>query len=79
MQKGANTATILPLLKEKFAARGLDVGQLSLTAICARRAEFERDWKRNLLYLLPRGQEVSFLDAWKTTLALLERVELGKG
>ena len=78
VQKGADIATILPLLKEKFAARELDIGQLSLIAIRARRAEFERDWKRNLLYLLPRGQESSFLDAWKTTLALLERVELGK-
>ena len=79
MKKGVNITAILPLLKEKFAAKGLDVGQLSLTAICARRAEFEQDWKRNLLYLLPHDQEVPFLDAWKTTLALLERAEVGTG
>ena len=79
VQRGVNVASIIPHLMEKFAARGVDVRQLSLRAIRTRQGEFERDWNRNLVYLLPEGQSIPFTDAWNTTLAILAELEPRQG
>jgi len=75
VQKGVDITSVLSRLREKFAVRGVDVSQLRVATIRARQSEFERDWKRNLLHLLPHDQEVPFSDAWETTLVLLKQVE----
>jgi len=59
--------------------KGLDLASINAHKIISRRQKFERDWERNLVYLIPRGQEISFPDAWEGTLTVLKHVEEGKG
>lgn len=57
--------TVLRALPQKLAARKVAVGAGDIRRrLTDRRAEFEADWKRNLLPLLPPGAEVAFEQAW---------------
>jgi len=79
VQAGVEVTAAIPLLKAKFAVKGLDPASVNAHKIISRRQKFERDWERNLVYLIPRGQEISFPDAWEGTLTVLKHVEEGKG
>jgi len=62
------------VLKEKLAAKGMTSGVVSRAELLHREAEFRRDWQRNLAYLLPRDQAVSFTAAWSTVLDIMDAV-----
>ncbi len=72
---GVGATSVLPLLEKKFAAKGIGLTSVSARTMRARRSQFERDWKANLSYLIPRGQEVPFGEAWKATLGVLAQIE----
>ncbi len=64
--------TVQPLLPRKFAAKKLPIDTLNPEHVEARRDEFQRDWERNLLYLIPADEEISFEQAWNSCLRTLE-------
>jgi predicted nucleotidyltransferase component of viral defense system len=69
---GTDLPILATVLKEKLAAKGMSLDVVAPKMILAREREFEMDWGRNLTHLLPKGQEVSFSDAWATTFSLLD-------
>jgi predicted nucleotidyltransferase component of viral defense system len=75
VQAGVEVTAAIPLLKAKFAVKGLDSASVNAQTIISRRPEFEKDWESNLVYLIPRGQEIFFPDAWESTLTVLKHVE----
>lgn len=66
---------IVPNLPEKFRHRGVDMNSLSASSLERRRQEYERSWTRQLSYLIPESDRVTFEDAWKTTVEAIRRVE----
>jgi len=69
---GVDVAILARVLKQKLEAKGMAPEAVNSAGLLARRDEFERNWERNLAYLLPSGQMVAFSDAWATALDLLE-------
>jgi predicted nucleotidyltransferase component of viral defense system len=67
IQAGISVAEVVPLLPDKFAARGVAMDTLTMEHLLNRRAEFEADWERRLRYLVPVRQAVSFESAWQST------------
>lgn len=65
-QGGLSLSVVDSVLPQKFAARGLGLGSIDLTAFDGRKLEFERDWSQNLIHLLPSRIRVTFEDAWRT-------------
>ncbi len=54
--------------------KGLPPGPIDLDRLTARREQFEMDWGRNLLHLLPQGEATDFGSVWQTMMAFLEDV-----
>lgn len=66
---------VLRALPRKLAARDVEVEAGDFCRrLTDRKAEFEADWMRNLLRLLPPGREVEFAQSWKTVLDYVTRV-----
>jgi len=72
---GVDLQVLGTVLEEKLAAKGMTPEAVSRARLLRRQAEFERDWERNLSYLLPREQTVSFTEAWSTALDLMDAAE----
>jgi len=72
-------------LPAKMKVKGLDAVETEFERLDQRREEFKADWERNLVHLLPPGQNVDFDGAWQTAMAFLAgtyqalRAVLGKG
>ncbi len=71
-QKGVSIDRVIPLLAEKFKARGIDLSQLSRERLAQRRAEFQIDWDRRLSYLVKIQQLPSFESAWEHVLQMID-------
>jgi hypothetical protein len=54
--------------------KGLNVEDIQVDYVENRRDEFERDWDRNLRYLLPTSEEASFEEAWAMLLELIGQI-----
>lgn len=67
-------ADVISILPRKFSVKGLDVEDIQVDYVENRRDEFERDWDRNLRYLLPITDEVSFEEAWAMLLELIKQI-----
>lgn len=67
-------ADVISILPRKFSVKGLDVEDIQVDYVENRRDEFERDWDRNLRYLLPISDEVSFEEAWAMLLELIKQI-----
>jgi predicted nucleotidyltransferase component of viral defense system len=65
---------VIGILPSKFSVKGLVVEEIDMDHIENRREEFERDWDRNLRYLLPASEETSFEGAWEMFLELIRQV-----
>ena len=65
---------MIDFLPTKFSVKGMDVAEIELAYVENRREEFERDWQRNLLYLLPPSAEATFEEAWSTLFTCLRRI-----
>lgn len=69
---------VLRALPRKLAAREVEVEEGDIgRRLTDRRAEFEADWERNLLRLLPPGAEVEFEDAWERVVVFVTRMAEG--
>ncbi|MFQ5679927.1 MAG: nucleotidyl transferase AbiEii/AbiGii toxin family protein [Gemmatimonadota bacterium] len=69
---------VLQALPQKLAAREVEVEEGDLgRRLTDRRAEFEADWERNLLRLLPPGAEMEFEDAWERAIDCVTRLAEG--
>lgn len=75
IQSGVILADIVACLPEKFYHRGVDLKSLSGDLLDARRAEYEQSWQRQLNYLIPDSDLVTFEDAWKTTIEAIHHIE----
>lgn len=71
---GIDLATVISILPSKFSVKGLDVKEMNTDHLEDRREEFEREWERNLRYLLPTSDKTSFEEAWVMCLELIQRM-----
>lgn len=60
-------------LPAKVAARDVDAREIAAERMLSRREEFEDDWRRNLIPLVPEAEELDFDDIWKGTAAFVRR------
>lgn len=60
-------------LPTKVAARNIDAGEVSVEKMLSRREEFEDDWRRNLIPLVPEAEDLDFDDIWKATAAFVQQ------
>ena len=67
-------ADVISILPSKFSVKGLNVEEIEMDYVENRRDEFERDWDRNLRYLLPTSEEASFEEAWEVLLELIRQI-----
>lgn len=70
----SDLAVVISILPRKFSVKGLDLKEIDLDNVEDRREEFERDWERNLRYLLPTSEEPSFEEAWDMFLELIKQM-----
>ena len=68
-----NVDQLAAALPEKFETKGLTAEEISLSRLESRRDEFERDWERNLVNLLPRGMAGDFVGTWARVMRSEER------
>jgi predicted nucleotidyltransferase component of viral defense system len=67
-------ATAKDILPEKFGVKGLEQGSISVDLFQSRQEQFQRDWARNLRYLLPSSDTISFEDAWVAALSIISKI-----
>ncbi len=58
---------------KKCAAKGIVVAEIEVAKVAERRAEYEKNWRTNLEYLIPANMKPSFEEAWNTSLQLLSQ------
>lgn len=79
LREHVNDRKVLEALPAKFDARELDVETTDLRRLTDRRDEFQADWERNLMGLLPAGAEQDFDDVWDGVVAyvvgMLDRLD----
>jgi predicted nucleotidyltransferase component of viral defense system len=61
-------ADVQPILARKFAAKKVPMSNLEPDHLQTRKDEFELDWKRNLVHLIPSGEGTTFDQAWGSCL-----------
>ena len=67
-------ADVISILPSKFSVKGLNIEEIEMDYVENRRDEFERDWDRNLRYLLPTSEDASFEEAWEMLLELFRQI-----
>jgi predicted nucleotidyltransferase component of viral defense system len=66
IRRGTDLREALAILPAKFRAKTLTPPDNLLQIFEARRADFQRDWERNLTPLLPAADRIPFEEAWAT-------------
>ena len=75
IRRGTDLDEALAILPAKFRAKTLTPPDNLLQTFEARRADFERDWERNLTPLLPAADRIPFEEAWATVKRAISAVE----
>ena len=65
---------VLDGLPKKLDTRGVDVERIGAHRLTERKDEFQADWQRNLVHLLPPGTEREFDDVWDKVVDYITRV-----
>ncbi len=65
----------MPLLARKFTARGVNLADLSIERLEARRRNFQEDWERHLNYLVEEKTKVDFSTAWETLMEIVREIQ----
>lgn len=60
-------------LPEKVAARDIEADAVSAEGMLSRREDFEDDWHRNLIPLVPEVEELDFDQVWEVTTLFVQR------
>jgi predicted nucleotidyltransferase component of viral defense system len=76
VQSGLSFEDLVSLLPGKFRSRGVDIASLNVSHLEKRRQEYELDWKRRLDYLIPDSDEVTFEEAWQSTMDVIRRCRM---
>ena len=66
IRRGTELGEALAILPAKFRAKTLIRPDRLLQMFEGRRADFQRDWERNLTLLLPAADRIPFEEAWAT-------------
>lgn len=74
LRHGVNAEAVREVFSAKCRIKGIDVRSLDANTILARKAEYRRNWERNVEYLVPHPVRVSFEDAWQLAAAELTAV-----
>ena len=74
LQSGVDEARIRAAMPEKLATKDIPAVDTGLERTISRKAEFETDWTRNLMSLLPSGEAPDFEKAWTTATAFVRRI-----
>ena len=75
IRRGTDLREALAILPAKFRAKTLIRPDRLLQMFEGRRADFQRDWERNLTSLLPAADRISFEEAWATAKGAISAVE----
>ncbi len=75
LQSGVALIDIVANLPEKFHHRGVDINSLSVSLLEKRQSDYEQSWAKQLSYLIPDSELVTFEDAWKTTIEAVRQLE----
>lgn len=66
-------AAVKKALPEKLAARHIERDDISADRMLSRRDDFEDDWYRNLIPLVPEAEELSFAQVWESTAGFVQQ------
>lgn len=61
---GANVQKSRSALEGKFSIKGMDINDTQWERIAARRSDYERNWRKNLSYLVS-DPDLSFANTWE--------------
>jgi predicted nucleotidyltransferase component of viral defense system len=75
IRRGTDLGEALAILPAKFRAKALIRPDKLLEVFEGRRADFQRDWERNLTPLLPAADRIPFEEAWATVKSAVLAVE----
>jgi predicted nucleotidyltransferase component of viral defense system len=75
VRSGISISEVLPMVPVKFMVHGIDINSIYPDNFLVRKQEFERDWEKRLNYLVSRQNVVSFEDAWRTSIELLQTLK----
>ena len=67
---------VQPILAMKSEVKNVPMSNLKPDFLRTRKAEFKLDWERNLLHLIPSGEETTFDQAWETCLEVFDNLHL---
>ena len=73
-QSGVDEAQIRAAMPPKLAIKDISAADTGLERMTSRKAEFETDWDRNLMSLLPSGEAPDFEEAWIAATEFIGRV-----
>lgn len=75
IQAGVAMVEISSGLPEKFRHRGADLNSLNVAMIEKRRQNYELSWHKQLDYLIPDSDLITFEEAWKTIIEVIDQLE----
>jgi predicted nucleotidyltransferase component of viral defense system len=74
LQSGLDEARIRAAMPPKLAIKDISASDTGFERMLSRKAEFETDWGRNLMSLLPSGEAPDFEEAWMAATEFVARV-----
>lgn len=74
LQSGIDETRIRAAMPPKLAIKDISASDTGLERMLSRKAEFETDWGRNLMSLLPSGEAPDFEEAWMAATEFVARV-----
>lgn len=77
LREHVDDESVIRALPRKLAAREVELEPGNIRRLTDRKPEFEADWERNLLRLLPPGAESDFEQAWTTAVEYVTRMAEG--
>jgi predicted nucleotidyltransferase component of viral defense system len=70
---GVDTGAAMGALGTKLRAKGLSKAGFNIDAVKSRKDEYQANWQKNLLHLLPAEKRRDFEDSWKSAVRFLEQ------
>ncbi|MGH7557875.1 MAG: nucleotidyl transferase AbiEii/AbiGii toxin family protein, partial [Gemmatimonadota bacterium] len=74
LPSGVDEDRIRAAMPEKLATKDISEINPGFERMICRKAEFETDWNRNLMPLLPSGEAPEFEEAWRAATGFVGRV-----
>lgn len=71
--KDLNLDAVESALPGKVAARDIEVAHISADRMLSKKDDFEDDWYRNLIPLVPEAEVLGFAEVWQRTTEFVRR------